>query len=313
VTVTVTNPDLQAGSLSSAFTYTCSWTPTSFNGGPYCAGATLSLSTPTVSGATYSWTGPNGFTSAVQNPTIPNATVINAGTYSVTVTAAGCTSATGDTTVVVNATPATPVIAAPASALAGATGLIASVPFHSGSGYSWGITNGAIAGGDSTNQITFSAGVAGTPLTLSVTETNTSGCVSAPGNATVTVAPAAANFSVMAPCRIVDTRNPNGPLGGPSIAAQSIRSFTLTATCGLPQSASGVSMNVTVADATSAGNLTMYPGTGAAPGTSTLSFNAGRNRANNVILGLTGGVLSVQNKQPSGTVNLIIDVNGYFQ
>lgn len=49
---------------------------------------------PTASGgSTYQWTGPNGFSSAVQNPIINNALPINAGAYNVTVTsAAGCTS-----------------------------------------------------------------------------------------------------------------------------------------------------------------------------------------------------------------------------
>ena len=42
-------------------------------------------------GATYAWTGPNGFTSAAQNPTIPNATTAATGNYSVTVTVNGCT------------------------------------------------------------------------------------------------------------------------------------------------------------------------------------------------------------------------------
>jgi len=95
VTVTVTNPDLQAGSLASAYTYSCSWTPTALNGGPYCAGSTISLWAPTFSGATYSWTGPNGFTSADQNPTIPGATAANAGTYSVTVTVAAASRTPG--------------------------------------------------------------------------------------------------------------------------------------------------------------------------------------------------------------------------
>src|SRR5207244_10946937 len=83
-------------------------TPTASNGGPYCEGATISLSTPSLSGATYAWTGPNGFTSAQQSPTRANATTADAGTYSVTITVSGCTSAAGTTNVVVNATPATP-------------------------------------------------------------------------------------------------------------------------------------------------------------------------------------------------------------
>ncbi len=60
------------------------------NSGPVCSGSTLSLTATTVSGATYAWTGPNGFTSAVQNPSLTY-TAAYAGIYSVQVTAAGCT------------------------------------------------------------------------------------------------------------------------------------------------------------------------------------------------------------------------------
>ena len=77
-------------------------TPTATNGGPYCVGATISLLTPTVAGATYAWTGPNSFTSPDQNPTRTNATLADAGTYSVTITVNGCTSAAGTTNVTVN-------------------------------------------------------------------------------------------------------------------------------------------------------------------------------------------------------------------
>src|SRR5207237_6601033 len=83
-------------------------TPTATNGGPYCQGATIQLNTPTVASATYAWTGPNGFTSSAQNPTRTNATTADAGTYSVTITVSGCTSAAGTTNVVVNPIPATP-------------------------------------------------------------------------------------------------------------------------------------------------------------------------------------------------------------
>ena len=59
----------------------------------------MNLSTP-VGGATYSWTGPNGFNSTQQNPTITGATAANnAGTYSLTVTVGGCTSLAGSTNV----------------------------------------------------------------------------------------------------------------------------------------------------------------------------------------------------------------------
>jgi gliding motility-associated-like protein len=76
-------------------------TPT--NNGPLCAGASLNLSVS--GGSTYSWTGPNGFTSSSQNPTIANSQTVNTGAYNVTVTtAAGCSSS-GSTNALINPLP----------------------------------------------------------------------------------------------------------------------------------------------------------------------------------------------------------------
>ncbi|KAA0252001.1 MAG: hypothetical protein EDX89_20235 [Acidobacteria bacterium] len=87
--------------------------PAVFDDGPVCEGATLHLSTPAFEGATYSWTGPNGFTSAAASPSIPGVTVASAGTYGVTVTAGGCTSAAGTTEVAVLPDPSAPSVTAP--------------------------------------------------------------------------------------------------------------------------------------------------------------------------------------------------------
>src|SRR5207249_2333418 len=105
VTVTVNGCTSAAGSTT-ATVNAIPATPKESNNGPICAGSTLTLSTPLVAGATYSWTGPNGFTSALQNPSITNAITAATGTYSVTVTVSGCTSAAGSTTATVNAIPA---------------------------------------------------------------------------------------------------------------------------------------------------------------------------------------------------------------
>ncbi len=74
---------------------------TASNTGAYCEGATIQLNGSP--GATYAWTGPNGWTSNVQNPTISNCTIANAGVYSLTVTGVGCLAAA---TTTVSITPA---------------------------------------------------------------------------------------------------------------------------------------------------------------------------------------------------------------
>ena len=72
-----------------------------------CAGGTIQLTgTSTTEGVSFAWTGPNGYTSAQQNPQISNATSDNAGTYTLTVTetATNCTK-TASVNVTVNALP----------------------------------------------------------------------------------------------------------------------------------------------------------------------------------------------------------------
>ena len=61
------------------------------NDGPYCVGQTIHLTANGQSGASYSWTGPGGFTSTQQNPTRPNCTMAMAGTYTCTISVGSAT------------------------------------------------------------------------------------------------------------------------------------------------------------------------------------------------------------------------------
>ena len=70
------------------------------NDGPYCVGQTIHLSVNAQEGATYSWTGPAGFSSSQQNPSRPNCTMNMAGTYTCTTTV-GSQSVTATTEVVI--------------------------------------------------------------------------------------------------------------------------------------------------------------------------------------------------------------------
>lgn len=65
--------------------------PMASNSGAACVGGTVQLNVD--QGVSFNWTGPNGFTSTIQNPIIPNVSINSAGTYTVTVlNASGCSS-----------------------------------------------------------------------------------------------------------------------------------------------------------------------------------------------------------------------------
>lgn len=67
-------------------------TPTASSNTPVCNNSALNLTSSCVAGSTYSWSGPNSFTSTTQNPSVNPATSLNAGTYNVTFTSpTGCT------------------------------------------------------------------------------------------------------------------------------------------------------------------------------------------------------------------------------
>jgi gliding motility-associated-like protein len=72
---------------------------------PVCEGGSLQLNAEEVIGGTYSWTGPNGFTSDQQNPVISPVSSVNSGTYSLTISVGSCTSNTSTADVVINANP----------------------------------------------------------------------------------------------------------------------------------------------------------------------------------------------------------------
>lgn len=117
-------------------------------------------------------------------------------------------------------------------------------------------------------------------------------------------------FFTLSPCRLVDTRAGDTP----AIAGGETRSFTLSGLCGIPISARALALNVTVTSPTTGGHLTLFPAGGSIPPTSTINFGSGQTRANNAIIRIDGsGRLSVSNGQPSGSVQVILDVTGYFE
>jgi hypothetical protein len=79
--------------------------PVATSNSPVTTNGTITLFASTIAGATYTWSGPNGFNSIAQNPTIASATVAMNGTYSVFATVSGCSGPAGTTSVTVSGTP----------------------------------------------------------------------------------------------------------------------------------------------------------------------------------------------------------------
>jgi len=134
-------------------------------------------------------------------------------------------------------------------------------------------------------------------------------------NMTVTpVPPPPMEFHTLPPCRLLDTRKTSGPdAASPALAAKTERQFALSGLCGIPPTAKALSVNVTAVAATVAGNLVIYPGNESAPGASLLNFPATTARANNAIVKLASdGTVNVLNRA-AGTVDFVLDVNGYFE
>jgi hypothetical protein len=123
----------------------------------------------------------------------------------------------------------------------------------------------------------------------------------------------ASKFYTVPPCRLIDTRNATGLLGGPALVASGTRSFPVTGACGIPSTAKAVSGNLTVISPAAAGFLNAYA-TGTPTSISLLSFRAGQVKANSMVLKLpaSGGSLTFQNGS-GGIANFLFDVNGYFK
>jgi hypothetical protein len=300
VTVTVNGCTSAAGSTTVVINTTPA-TPTATNGGPYCAGSTIQLNTPTVAGATYAWTGPNGFTSSLQNPTRTNAAVADGGTYSVTVTVNGCTSAAGTTNVVVNAIPATPTATNGGPYCDSGSGVTVQLntPTVAGATYAWTGPNGFTSSLQNPTRPGATTADAGT---YSVTVTVNS-CTSAAGttNVVINATPATPTATNGGPYCVGQTIQLNTPTvagatyawTGPGGFTSSLQNPTRTNA----QLAHAGAYNVTVT----------VNGCTSAAGSTTVAVNANPDATitapSSVVAGSTGNLASVANAGGGATYN----------
>src|ERR1700749_3700087 len=117
-------------------------------------------------------------------------------------------------------------------------------------------------------------------------------------------------FIPVTPCRVADTRNANGPFGGPEMAANETRNFAVPASsCNIPTSAAAYALNVTVVPDGQLSYLTMWPLGQNQPFVSTLNSD-GRVKANAAIVPAgSGGAVSVYASNPT---DVVVDISGYF-
>ena len=116
-----------------------------------------------------------------------------------------------------------------------------------------------------------------------------------------------AGFDALTPFRVLDTRQD----GQFALAPGETRVVRVTGRDGVPSDAGGVSMNVTVADPSEAGYLTVYPAGRTQPDSSSLNFSAHQTIPSAVVSGVnTAGEIAVHN--PFGTTDLLIDVTGWY-
>ena len=121
----------------------------------------------------------------------------------------------------------------------------------------------------------------------------------------------ALNFFPSPGCRISDTRNVAGPLGGPAQSAFAAREYPIpTSNCGIPTGAKAFSLNATVVPPALMGFLTFWPTGGTQPIVSTLNAVDGAVTSNAAIV-LAGTQGSI-NASTSEATHLILDINGYF-
>ncbi len=221
-----------------------------------------------------------------------------------------------DATTILQA-PSVPTLAAPAN---GATGVVqASV-------LSWNAANGAASydvyfgTAASPPLVTNTTHTSYTPATLAATTTyywrivaqNSAGSTSSATWAFTTgTPPVGLRFVPVTPCRVVDTRGGPGLLGGPTMTADSTRSFPIPQSgCGIPATAQAYSFNVTVVPQGPLFFLTLWPAGQSRALVSTLNSFGGIVVANAAIVPTgTDGAVSVYVTNPT---DVILDINGYF-
>lgn len=122
---------------------------------------------------------------------------------------------------------------------------------------------------------------------------------------------AASHFIAVVPCRVVDTRNPDGPYGGPKLIGT--RSFDiLGGPCAdIPTNAAAYSFSIGVTETVGNGAyLTMWPTGETQPTVATVSWNEGQTLTTAAIV--PAGTAGSVDVTAANFTHMTLDINGYF-
>jgi hypothetical protein len=123
--------------------------------------------------------------------------------------------------------------------------------------------------------------------------------------------PTASAFYPLTPCRVADTRNSTGLLGGPGLTAKTTRTFPIAqSSCNVPPNAQAYSLNFAAIPKGPLGYLTAWPTGKPQPLVASLNALTGTVTANAVVVPAgTGQAVDVFT---TNDTDLVIDINGYF-
>lgn len=123
-------------------------------------------------------------------------------------------------------------------------------------------------------------------------------------------------FHSLTPCRAVNTRKPTHV----PMTDQETRTFEIQGVCSVPVGAKAVAVNLTAVAPTGIGYLTLFPSGITRPVVSSLNYSAGEPAlANGAIVPLADestydeDVSVFAKVEGGGTVDVLIDVTGYFE
>lgn len=126
------------------------------------------------------------------------------------------------------------------------------------------------------------------------------------------------SYVPITPCRLMDTRggvNTIGPRNTPLVGAVPYTATVRGANgnCNIPVGATAVGLNITSLNHTSGGFLTVWPADDTKPLSSSLNWVAGQPPTPNAVtVGLSVASGQVSFQASAGTVNLIVDIVGYY-